>query len=85
MRILAIHDRGGELAGLMIGPADESMPAASVSAPGYLVSEVEAPDLPHDLQEAANQRRVLEILQHSRVEVAPKARLVGRDAGHRSQ
>lgn len=82
MTIFAIHTPGGELTALVIGPAEEATPTGVISLPGHLVTAVEAPDVPHDLQDEANQRRVLEVLRRARVDVGRPGRLVLRGEEH---
>jgi hypothetical protein len=82
MSIFAIHAPGGELTALVVGPAEEATPVGVVSLPGHLVTAVEAPDIPHDLDDEASQRRVLEVLRRSRVDVGPPVRLVPRGEEH---
>jgi dienelactone hydrolase len=77
MKVVALHDRQGKIAALVVGPAGDKAPPGVVGLPGHLGTEVEA-DISHNLEDEATHAAALELLKSSRVEVG-KAKLVRRD------
>jgi hypothetical protein len=81
MRILAAHDAKGNIHQVVVSPSDA--PVATVTTEhGLLMTEIEAPELMSGLDlsdpERSSQQlsEVLQHLQHFRVEVGAKAKLV---------
>jgi hypothetical protein len=77
MKTIAIHDHRGALKALVIGPAEDA-PSAGLSIRGHLVSVVEAPELPRDLERQADQQLVLDVLRRHEVDLG-QPRLVPRN------
>lgn len=75
MRLLAIHDAQGNIARLVVRPPD-SPPAAVKAGPGQFVTEIDAPEVTVDLADPDSHQRLVEVLEHFRVEVKVEGRLV---------
>ncbi len=71
MRLIAIHDAQGSISALVVQPPN-SPPGSPAAAPGQSVTEVEAPDVQIDLGDPASFERLVEVLEHYRIEVKGK-------------
>jgi hypothetical protein len=71
MRLLALHDAHGNLAGLVAAPSDA--PQASFSPePGLFLSEVDSTGLDLCLGGEETLERLTEVLDHHRVDIATR-------------
>jgi hypothetical protein len=75
MKLLAIHDTQGHIARLLIRPPD-APPVAVATGPGQLATEIDAPDVRVDPANPDSYQRLLEVLQHYRVESKTEGKLV---------
>ena len=81
MRILAAHDAEGNIYQVVVSPPG-APPATVTTEPALLITEIEAPEMMSELDLSDPERRgqqlsqVLQHLQHFRVEVGAKAKLI---------
>lgn len=67
MRLTVIHDGHGNIATLIASPLDS--PSVEVALrPGQRMTEVDAPDIPLDLEAEVVQGRLRELIENYRVE-----------------
>lgn len=75
MKLLAIHDVQGNIARLVVRPP-KAPPAAVAAELGQLVTEVEAPEITIDPDDPKSYHRLVEVIEHFRVEVKTEGKLV---------
>jgi hypothetical protein len=74
MKVLAIHDAQGNIAGVVASPGDA--PLGAVVVPGQTMTEVEVPDMQIDPADPESYQQFIEMLKQFRVEVKTEGRLV---------
>lgn len=77
MRLIALHDRRGEIAGLTRLPADGPGAARAPEA-GQAVAEVDVADSDLDVRRLETEEGAAEALRELRIEAKQQARLVRR-------
>jgi hypothetical protein len=78
MRIFAAHDVEGNIHQIVVSPPDAPL-ATVTTEPGLLMTEIEAPEMMSGLDFSDPERssqQLSEILQHFRVEVGAKVKLI---------